>query len=69
LVLKQIETNVLLNHDQNKVHINNNSFRHCKSDEQEKTISIYELNWLEMEKCSIFKDNTNRDLDLILATG
>ena len=69
MVLKQIETNVLLNHDQNKVHINNNSCRDCKSGDQEKIISIYELNWLELEECTIFKDNTNRDLDLILATG
>lgn len=67
MVLKQIETNVLLNHDQNKVH--NNSCRDCKSGDQEKIISIYELNWLELEECTIFKDNTNRDLDLILATG
>ena len=60
-VLHQIERNVLLNYDEKQVNGLNS-----KNHEENKLISIFELNWLDFDKS---KYRINNNIDLIIATG
>lgn len=64
IVLKQLEKNVLYNYDKRYVHLEN------ENDEGiDQLIFIEKLDWTDHESFSLFSKESNKKIDLILATG
>ena len=56
----------MFNYDKSYVHLENENDREI---DKEKLIFIEKLDWTEHDGCSLFENELNKNIDLILATG